>query len=79
MEMDGVGMMIIPMRVFTLKKHPCKVEGKDLVKQVIELQLKLNAEKTKEEEEKNKQVEEEAAAGEMHEGGELDQTPVVTA
>jgi len=32
MEMDGVGMMIIPMRVFTLKKHPCKVEGKDLVK-----------------------------------------------
>lgn len=65
-RIDGMGMVIVAMRAraFALKKIGREDEGKGVLKEVIEMQLKLNAENDKkkaEEEEAAKKAREEAA------------------
>lgn len=53
---DGMGMVIVAMRAraFALKKAGREDEGKKIMKDVIQMQIDLNAEKTKQEEEAKK-------------------------
>lgn len=64
-RIDGMGMVIVAMRAraFALKKIGKEADGKSVLKEVIEMQLKLNAENEKkktEEEEAAKKAREEA-------------------
>jgi len=63
---EGMGMLVVAMRAraFALKKAGREEEGKTILKDVIEMQLKLNAEleKKKAEDEKKKAEDEAAAA-----------------
>jgi len=71
---EGMGMMIVAMRAraFALKKADREDEGKTILRKVIDLQIKLNAEldKKKAEEEKRK-AEEEATAAAVNGSGQL--------
>lgn len=82
---DGMGMMVISMRAraFALKKAGREDEGKALLKEVLELQIKLNAEKEKQkkEEEEQKKLAEAQQQQEGAAGGEAAaaQQPIVAA
>lgn len=63
-RIDGMGMVIVAMRAraFALKKAGKEDEGKEVLREVIKMQLELNAENEK------KKAEEEAAAKEQAAG-----------
>ena len=58
-RIDGMGMVVVAMRgrAFALKKDGREEEGKKVLKEVIEMQLKLNAENEKKKAEENKAAE----------------------
>lgn len=58
-RIDGMGMVIVAMRgrAFALKKDGREEEGKGVLKEVIDMQLKLNAENEKKKAEENKATE----------------------
>jgi tetratricopeptide (TPR) repeat protein len=74
-KIDGMGMVIVAMRAraFALKKAGREEEGKKIMKDVIQMQMDLNAEKIKSEEETKKleeaqiQAQQEAAAKQAQE------------
>lgn len=61
-RIDGMGMVIVAMRgrAFALKKAAKEDEGKKVLKEVIEMQLKLNAENDKKKAEDEAKTEEDA-------------------
>lgn len=61
-RIDGMGMVIVAMRgrAFALKKAGKEEEGKKVLKEVIEMQLKLNAENEKKKGEDDAKKEEDA-------------------
>lgn len=63
-QVDGMGIVVVSMRAraFALKKAGREDEGKAVLKDVIAMQIKLNAENEKKKEEEKKMKEEAAAA-----------------
>jgi len=76
---DGMGIMIVGMRAraFALKKAGKEDEGKQMMKEVLEMQMKLNKELEKQKEEQKKAAEAEAAFAAEAEaaGGALENEP----
>lgn len=62
-KIDGMGMVITAMRgrAFALKKAGMEDKGKEVLKEVIKMQLQLNAEQEKKKKEEEEKAEQEAA------------------